>query len=64
MPGGDDTEPKERGGADECMGGRVDVKATGGRGLENAPGAKLETPAGLGCGRGLEIPERQKKSNE
>lgn len=60
VPGGDDTEPKEKGGAEECMGGKVEVKATGGRGLEKTPGAKLETPAGLGCVSGLEIPEHKK----
>lgn len=54
--GGDDTEPKIGGGADDSMGGRVEVKATGGRGLEKLPGEKLETPAGVGRGRGLVIP--------
>lgn len=43
---GDDIELRERGGVDEWMGGSVEVRATGGTGLENPPGAKAETPGG------------------
>lgn len=63
-PRGDDIEPRERGGTDDWIGGSMEVKATGGTGLEKPPGAKAEMLEGLGMVRGPETPEHKKSDGQ
>lgn len=45
------------------MGGRVEVTAVGGAGVEKPSGAKLQMPVVLGRFSGLESPKKKKIKN-